>query len=160
MEFSVLIPLDADGYVRRQCPACEREFKWFHGRTDATPDNWQDPDSYFCPYCGVEAAGDEWFTDAQAAYVQQSLSGHVGDLVADELEDVARSINREGGLIRLSVSDRGIDTNPPPPPLSEPNDMAAVEAPCHPFEPVKIREDWLDAVHCLVCGAPFMPAAE
>jgi hypothetical protein len=78
--------------------------KWFHGHADSTPDDWQDPDSYFCPYCGAEATGDSWFTDAQEAYVQQSLSGHVGDLIADELEDVARSISRQGGLTKLSVS--------------------------------------------------------
>jgi hypothetical protein len=160
VEFSVSIPLDVDGFVRRQCPTCDREFKWFHGRIDSTPDDWQDPDSYFCPYCAVEAAGDRWFTDAQAHYVQQSLSGRVGDLIADELDDVARSINRQGGLIRLSVSNQGVGTNPPPPPLSEPNDMAAVEPPCHPFEPIKIRDDWADVVHCLVCGAPFTLATE
>ena len=63
MNISVAIPLDADGFLRRQCTTCELEFKWFHGRTDTTPQDWQDPDTYFCPYCGTESAQDTWFTD-------------------------------------------------------------------------------------------------
>jgi hypothetical protein len=103
----------------------------------------------------VEASTDQWFTDTQANYVHQALAGHVGDLVADELDDVARTINRQGGLIKLSVSSEGTSLNRPPPPLSEPNDMVAVEPPCHPFEPVKVLENWLEALRCLVCGAPY-----
>jgi len=154
VEFSVTIPLDSDGFVRRQCPSCQREFKWFHGRTDQAPEDWQDPDTYFCPYCGFEAPNDAWFTDAQAAYVQQSLSGRVSELLTDELDNVARSINRQGGMIRLSVSGQ-VDSDPPPPPLSEPNDMMGIAPPCHGFEPIKVRDDWYEPLHCLICGSTF-----
>ena len=46
------MPLDSDGFLRRECPTCEREFKWFHtpeGEGTAAPiiDG-----GYFCPYCG------------------------------------------------------------------------------------------------------------
>ena len=27
----VSFPLDSDGFIRRECPHCEREFKWHHG---------------------------------------------------------------------------------------------------------------------------------
>ncbi len=154
MEFSVSIPLDSDGFLRRRCPTCGREFKWFHGRAEDAPPDWEDPDSYFCPYCGVSAGGDSWFTEAQAAYSQQALLGHATDLIQDELDDVARAINRQGGLIRMSVP-RGGRPAVRPPSLSEPNDMVAVVSPCHPFEPIKVIEGWHEALHCLVCGVQF-----
>lgn len=154
MELSVSVPLDSDGFLRRECPTCGREFKWFHGRVEGTPDDWEDPELYFCPYCAVPADGSSWLTQAQAAYVQQAFVGHASDLINDELEGIARSVNRRGGLIRMSVS-REVDSTPPPPPLSEPNDMVAVASPCHPFEPIKVLDGWEGSLHCLVCGSPF-----
>lgn len=153
MEFSISIPLDPDGFVRRECPTCHREFKWFDGHTEDTPPGWEEPDRYFCPYCGTDADDDEWFTAAQQAYVESVLLGHAEDLVREELDDVARGINRQGGLIRMNVSGGG--SAPAPPPLSEPNDMVGVASPCHPFEPIKVLEGWDQPLHCLVCGSAF-----
>ena len=32
----IALPLDGDGFLRRECPACELEFKWFvHADGDA-----------------------------------------------------------------------------------------------------------------------------
>ncbi len=28
VSFRMTIPLDSDGFLRRECPTCEREFKW------------------------------------------------------------------------------------------------------------------------------------
>ena len=154
MEIRMEIPLDGDGYLRRGCPTCNREFKWFNGRTDETPADWQDPESYFCPYCGVGAPSDQWFTDAQRSYALQVVGIHAGELIHDELEGLARGINRQGGMIRMSVS--GGDDTPLPPPLSEPNDMVAVASPCHGFEPMKVAEGWDGPLHCLICGTPFV----
>lgn len=153
MEVSVEVPLDADGFVRRECPNCEREFKWFDGTTEETPADWEDPDSYFCPYCGNQAGGDEWWTPAQLEYAEQVALIYAEQAVEDELQGMARTISRQGGLIRLEVSGSGDWTLPPP--LQEPNDMVAVASPCHPFEPVKVFEGLVDPLHCLICGAPF-----
>lgn len=30
IKISVSIPLDDDGFLRRECPTCEQEFKWFN----------------------------------------------------------------------------------------------------------------------------------
>ncbi|MDE0802783.1 MAG: hypothetical protein OSA99_05605 [Acidimicrobiales bacterium] len=153
MEFSVEVPLDADGFVRRECPNCEREFKWFDGATEESPPDWEDPDSYFCPYCGQQAGGDEWWTQAQLNYAEQVALIYAGQAVTDELTGMARTINRQGGLIRLEVS--GESESPLPPPLQEPNDMVAVAAPCHLFEPIKVIDDLVEPLHCLICGNPF-----
>ena len=34
---SVAIPVDAEGFIRREYPTRSREFKWFHGRSVAIP---------------------------------------------------------------------------------------------------------------------------
>ena len=57
---SMAIPVDSDGFLRRECPTCEREFKWLptsqgDGGAAAVPDG-----GYFCPYCGVQAPADAW----------------------------------------------------------------------------------------------------
>lgn len=44
----------------------------------------------------------------------------------------------------------------PPRPLIEPDDMTAVASPCHPYEPVKVLDDWDQPLHCLVCGEPYV----
>lgn len=154
MGFSFAVPLDSDGFVRRECPTCGREFKWFSLRAEGTPADWVDPESYYCPYCGVPASGDAWFTQAQLVDAQQVAAEYASEAIRDELDDLARSVNRQGGLLRMEVSGGDPDAVPPPP-LSEPNDMVAVAPPCHPFEPVKILEGWDEPLHCLVCGARY-----
>jgi len=57
------------------------------------------------------------------------------------------------GMIKLSVDQP--DEPEPPDPLVEPNDMVAVASPCHPWEPIKVTEDWQESIHCLVCGTEF-----
>jgi hypothetical protein len=51
----------------------------------------------------------------------------------------------------------GVDTRPtsPPPPGFEPEDMVAIEPPCHPQEPVKVPEGSQGPYHCLVCRTAF-----
>lgn len=44
-----LPPPDSDGFLRRECPSCEREFKWFsHNEGDP---NAEPATQYFCPLC-------------------------------------------------------------------------------------------------------------
>ena len=49
MEIEIALPLDNDGFLRRECPSCERQFKWFHGHTADRPDHYLDPPLYTCP---------------------------------------------------------------------------------------------------------------
>ena len=36
IEIPVTMPLDGDGFLRRECPTCEEEFKWYaHEEGDA-----------------------------------------------------------------------------------------------------------------------------
>lgn len=149
MSYSVEIPLDA-GFLRRECPHCEREFKWHHGPTDERPEDVEDPPVYFCPYCGDSAPPDHWWTKDQLDFAQRTV---VGPAIREMADDLKKSFgNQRNSMIKFSVSH-----NEPEPPaaLQEPEDMEIVEPPCHPWEPMKVIQEWSEPLHCLVCGETF-----
>jgi hypothetical protein len=141
------ISFDGEGFLRRECPTCEREFKWLPSDGDedaATPD----AAGYYCPYCAVQAQ-DGWLTKAQ---VEAAHATVMKEIVDPMLGDFTRSLQRSGsGMIKVS----GKHTpSPEPPDLSEPDDMRRVDFSCHPSEPLKVLDDWAAPVHCLICGTP------
>ena len=141
MEISVSVPLD-EGFLRRECPSCQRQFKWHDGSTEGRPEDAIDPLVYFCPYCGEPAETDQWWTQEQIEFVTQSAAGPIMEMAEDEL---SRATN-----LKVTTT-----AGAPPPPLVEASDMVEVESPCHEWEPVKIASDWSDPLHCLVCGSRF-----
>ncbi len=150
MEIQMSLPLD-QGFLRRECPHCERQFKWHHGPTESRPVDAVDPDVYFCPYCGETAPPDHWFTREQIESVQRLALSETKKAVDDQFRQLERST--AGGMVNLKY-DSGTDVEPPLP-LHEPEDMVVVLSPCHPWEPIKIDESWSEPVHCLVCGSRF-----
>ncbi|NNN31291.1 hypothetical protein HLK59_13125 [Streptomyces sp. S3(2020)] len=136
------ITLDGSGFIRRECPACQVEFKWFYGETAERPENFLEPESYFCPYCAEPAAKDAWWTPAQLSYMEEMAK----EVVKDELE---YEFSRSGLKFTRAAS-----SEPSTPPY-DPDDMVIVEPPCHPFEPLKVIEDRLGELHCLMCGMAF-----
>jgi hypothetical protein len=145
------LPLDGQGFLRRECPACEREFKWHNGPTEGMPDDAPDPDEYHCPYCGVPAGPDQWWTKEQVEAIQTTALSETMPQVERMLRDSLKPLNKSG-LIQAEIKAEPVN---PAPPLFEPDDMVAVASPCHPYEPVKILEGWQGPVFCLVCGEPF-----
>lgn len=131
------VPLDSDGFLRRECPTCEREFKWLPS-DESDP---AEPGGYYCPYCAVQAPVDHWLTKAQV-----ELATHVAmrDIADPMMHDFARRI---GGSYKSNVSGE-------PPELVEEDDMRRVDFACHPGEPLKVLDDWAEQVHCLICGTP------
>lgn len=127
------IPLDSDGFLRRECPTCEREFKWLQtsGETDEGTETANEG-GYFCPYCGVQAPADAWLTEAQVALAQ--------NIVATEF--IAPMVRKLGTYDEPERLD----------PLTEADDMTRVDFACHPSEPLKVLDDWRKAVRCLICG--------
>jgi hypothetical protein len=143
-DYSFELPLDSDGYLRRQCESCGREFKWHYGTTDLTPPDWIDPDQYFCPLCGQP--GDQWATEAQVQYgFDVSMPAAMDDIFAD----LGKALGPNFKMTRGSGE-------PVPAFLHEPDDMDAIASPCHPWEPVKVPEDSSAPYHCLVCGTAFV----
>ena len=144
------LPLDEDGFVRRECPTCEREFKCTiaqDGET-ATP---TPEGGYFCPYCGVQAPPDAWWTKDQ---IEAAHAVMYREVVGPELEKFQREIqrlNRPGGFIQVSAEITGDE--PEEPNLTEINDMRRVDFACHPDDPVKVLDEWTRPAHCLICGS-------
>ena len=142
----VSLPLDSDGFLRRECPTCEREFKWFNheeGDADASA-----VDQYFCPLCGVASGTGSWWTPAQLEYVHgvsgPAIDQFAQDMIADAFKGMDFKSNRSFSF--------GIDV---PDALAEPDDMVIVEPPCHPNEPIKVSEEDAARVYCRVCGTTF-----
>ncbi len=149
ISIQVKMPLDGDGFLRRQCPNCEQQFKWYAheaGDTDA-----QLVEQYFCPLCGEPSGTDTWWTPAQLEYATGAagpeLDQHVGDLIADAFKDMKGIQFKHDRKFSLEF--------PTPDPLNEPDDMVIVEPPCHPNEPLKVPDATAQRLHCIVCGEPF-----
>ncbi|MCH8565196.1 hypothetical protein LTH96_05545 [Nesterenkonia sp. LB17] len=148
-QIPVSLPLDSDGFLRRECPSCEREFKWFsHAEDD---ENAELVAQYFCPLCGVAAGSDSWWTHAQLEYGFGSASGAIDQAVQDSLADAFKGIK---GMKLEPNSSFSLDFETPAA-LVEPDDMVIVEPPCHPNEPVKVPEASAERAFCLICGAQF-----
>lgn len=159
MEIPFEIPLDSDGYLRRQCPRCERCFKW---RPENEGDEGDEGEQtaqtvlYHCPYCAEESASDQWWTDEQVDYAQGLAAIEAMRMIEKTLGPAADRINRSSGMVKMDLD---VPRVTPPAPLFEPDDMIAVQPPCHPAEPLKVLEDWDDEIHCLICGRPFVVSA-
>lgn len=150
VKIGMSVPLDGS-FLRRECPNCNREFKWHSGPTEDRPDDAIDPPFYYCPYCGNPAGHDAWWTRAQVERAQELATGEGARLVNDELRRMAR--RHKSGLVKMTVTPGPVPE--PPAPLVEPSDMVAVASPCHPWEPIKVLDEWTAPLHCLVCGAAF-----
>lgn len=148
------VPLDSDGFVRRECPTCEREFKWF-ANTDNEAESAEAPSGgYFCPYCAIQAPPDAWFTQAQIELGENVVSREV---VGPMLDGFTRDLNQIGrgsdGTLKVSASYDAPDEMDA---LTETDDMRRIDFVCHPSEPVKVLDDWDGQVHCLLCGEPAL----
>jgi hypothetical protein len=144
------LPLDSDGFLRRECPTCDREFKWFPNTDDEVASTEAPDGGYFCPYCGVQAPDGQWFTKPQIELATNMVTTQVvGPMLKDFTrgwQDIGR---KSGGLLSVSGSYDEPDAMDP---LIETDDMTRVDFACHPGEPVKVLDDWDGLVRCLTCG--------
>jgi len=149
-QFSVSLPLDTDGFLRRECPTCEREFKWLSSEeADAEAEEFREG-GYYCPYCAIQAPVDAWWTPAQLELVNGVVSKEIVEPELRKFERSLRNVSRNsGGLISASMK---MDLPPEADPLVETDDMRRVDFACHSSEPLKVQDDWVRPVHCLICG--------
>jgi len=133
MTTTVSLPLD-QGFLRRCCPTCQREFKWHHASAEDRSDD--EPPVCFCPYCGESAPLDQWWTEEQAEYVRSIAALQLVNELHQRFAHVGSG-------------------QAAPLPLHEPHDMSLIASPCHPAEPIKIRDEWNEAIYCIVCGRQF-----
>jgi len=152
MQVSVSLPLDTDGFLRRECPECAGQFKWHDGPANAQAEVEPVSIIYHCPLCGSSGAADDWNTQEQLDYARAVAAPAFADLVGDLVEQSLGGLKSDG--IRLEIKPSG-DRPSEPDPLTEPDDMVIVSSPCHEYEPVKVPEAATSPFHCLVCGAAF-----
>jgi NMD protein affecting ribosome stability and mRNA decay len=148
----VRVPLDTDGFLRRECPNCGRQFKYKHTESNLeTPENTS-VESYYCPYCYQSAPLNSWWTKEQLEYAQQLAFRELIEPELQNLQQQIRSLNRHGNFLQIDVS---FSQPSEPNPLKETDDMIRVDFPCHPEEPLKIDEIWEQDVACFLCGIQY-----
>lgn len=144
------LPLDSDGFLRRECPTCEREFKWLPSSDDGDGGTPSPDGGYFCPYCAIQAPDGQWLTKAQVALAQSIVAAQVvGPMLKDFTHDLSNIGRRSGGFLSVRAE---FDEPEEMEPLTELDDMQRVDFACHPGEPVKVLDEWDRNVFCLVCG--------
>ncbi len=152
MNISVPMPLDNDGFLRRECPNCMRQFKWHSGPANEEAETQPTTDSYWCPFCGQAAAADQWWTTEQLEYARGVAMPAAIQYLDDELSSAFRGLNSK----HIKIKKTGhLDVPNEPDPLTEPDDMMIVASPCHGWEPVKIPEGTTSPIYCLICGEAF-----
>jgi hypothetical protein len=150
MEIS--LPLDSDGFLRRECPHCEREFKWHNGPANEEAERQPPSDVFYCPLCGEPAGPESWWTQVQLELIDNATDRFIGQELGDMFKGLERS-TRRNKFVKFKA-DR-VDVPDVADPLVEPDDMTMMTSPCHPWAPVKISDDHEGPVHCLVCGTAF-----
>lgn len=152
MEITIRLAVDNDGFIRRECPRCQREFKWHHGPANEEAEQFETPPAHYCPLCGQPAGMDSWWTQDQLAYVEQLQERAALQVLDHGLDDVFKGMSRKH--FKAKSSGR-LDVPDEPEAPVEPDDMVMIVSPCHSYEPVKVPEDAASEIYCLVCGATF-----
>lgn len=148
----VSFPLDSDGFIRRECPHCEREFKWHHGPANEEAEQQPPWGTYHCPLCGEAAGPDSWWTQLQLDLIGNAQERLINQELGDMFKGLERSMRRNK-YVTFKAGKAAVPDIADP--LVEPDDMTMVTSPCHAWEPIKVPEDHEVPLHCLVCGEPF-----
>lgn len=148
-ETSIAMPLDNDGFLRRECPHCEREFKWHHGPANEEAERQESSEIYYCPLCGQPASPNSWWTREQLELIEAAQQAVVNETIWDALKG-----SRSSKYIKAKKTGFDDDLSKPSP-LVEPDDMDIVTSPCHRWEPVKVPAEAAGPLYCLVCGSAF-----
>ncbi|MBX5482496.1 MAG: hypothetical protein IRZ16_11770 [Myxococcaceae bacterium] len=159
----VALPVDSQGFVRRECPRCRRQFKVRGGPTDGAIvqrylgrhlsfENHQeiarDDVRSFCPYCGYEAPADEWCTPQQRAWLEKVADVLGREIRYEQLQYPWRTLGANPGPTFVAV--------PPPDRLpemrSEDDDLRRFSLFCC-AEDVKVDTAWAQPIFCPRCGS-------
>lgn len=110
---TIRVPIspDAEGFIERECPACEFQFK-------VMDDDWATlfrDDGVFCPLCGHEAEAQSWFTKQQIEHGKREAYKFAEGAIQEGLRESAAAFNRrqpKTGFVRLSMAVRGAPVGP------------------------------------------------
>jgi len=172
----ISLPLDKDGFFRRECPLCCREFKLLLDKKELddlaqkgidsfllegeqAETNSDDSDAqkkeYNCPYCGQVGPDDSWWTQEQLAYIRIFAKNVMAKMVNEHLiRPLRRNFSRSSSG-PISMRFEGKEMEEQEPWISpETDDMDIFELPCCQRK-MKIEDGWKGKVYCFFCGFPF-----
>jgi hypothetical protein len=142
------IPVDDDGFVPRQCPACRKRFK-------ARPTRDGSDAPRFCPYCRFEPGGDAWqpwFTDTQRSHFDEVTEARARDVVA-------RILRISSGAPPSAFPPHATSCESAPrEPLSA--SMPDSRLTCRICRSTVKHDDSTSSVYCIACGERFDLARE
>lgn len=177
VRFSLEISTDRDGFLRRTCPSCGRDFKT---EIDPSDLSWAlntqiqrvseevgvspaeiaqegTPDNLRCPYCQHEAESNDMHTEETVEYLKmfayRDYALPMLDRMFSDLEDSFGDRGGGGGLISFSISFKHERSPMPPRPIHGPEsaDMKIVNFLCC-GKRIKVADMWDDVGVCTYCG--------
>jgi hypothetical protein len=162
-EFRVELPRDASGFVRRECPQCQRAFKTRPHRQDAcilqrrlaslfpfenAHESFDEVPDGSCLYCGHRAPLDEWLTPGQQAHLEALARAWANHVRYEQLAYVSRTLSLNPRPTFVATEPEALPGPMPP----EPDDMRVIPLVCC-GEEVKSLWDWEGPLFCPRCGS-------
>jgi hypothetical protein len=176
IRMNLSFPLDDDGFFRRECTFCCKEFKVLLEKEELTDLSQKGVDSFMlegkeeetnltesesseteftCPYCGQRTPSNSWWTQEQLAYVGIVAKNIMAKIVNENLIRPLERTFRRSSAGMVSIRFEGKEMEQQEPWISpEVNDMEIFDLPCCQRK-IKIEENWLDKVYCFFCGFPY-----
>lgn len=173
IELNVSFPTDEEGFFRRECPFCRKEFKILLEKKEIedlvqkgldsylldedekdSDDKEESEDEFHCPYCGQTSPSNEWWTQEQIEYIGIYAKNIMAKLINENLiRPLKRNFGKPtGGMI--SIEFKGKEMEQQEPWISpEVNDMEIFNLPCCERK-IKIEENWKSTIKCFFCGFP------
>jgi hypothetical protein len=173
IKMNLPFPLDDDGFFRRECPFCRKEFKVLLEKEELTDlaqkgidsfmietkeektdldDSERSETEFICPYCGQRASSDSWWTQEQLAYVGIVAKNIMAKIVNENfIRPLKRTFQRPSfGIVSIRFEGKEVEQQEPwisP----EVNDMEIFDLPCCQRK-IKIEGGWEGVVYCFFCG--------
>jgi len=177
--FNVTVSTDRDGFLRRTCPSCGRDFKTENHQVDlasaltpqihrigrelgvlsANTESEEPEDMLCCPYCSHRTEASAMLPEDLFYYFKRLLMRELVipmlNRTFGELEETFGRSSRSGSLISIHMEySRGVL---PPRPIHgpEPPDMKIVEFLCC-GKRIKVAEQWDGIRACTYCATPIL----
>jgi Zn ribbon nucleic-acid-binding protein len=172
--FNISLPLDSDGFLRRECPLCKRQYKietslderksiiqkeieyyLVQNNIVEKQDEIDEDIAYRCPYCGETSSANSWWTEEQIEYIHIFPYNYMAETINEQFDDWKRNFSGMGNsLISLKFDYKKM-------PYKEPwispeiDDMVIYVLPCCKIR-VKLEDKPIDLVYCYKCGFPHI----
>ncbi len=120
INIDVSFPLDEDGYFRRECPLCIKQFKvkieedeinkmgknqiedYLLEDSQEEVINQKDLVEYTCPYCGQTSSSNSWWTEEQINYINSYVENIMAELINKNLIGKLKKMARRSSCLEFN----------------------------------------------------------